>query len=177
MFATALGRIEWYIPNQTYLADHLRNDCRHLTREERSRVNALVQAISEAKSKSYQSGFDYGSLFEVVQYPKYAESIQNLEPGTASPGRIFAAHEATLLVRAKRRLNDTRRKNRLATETPLSQAPAPYDSDDFDEAQRLESRTVDNGKPEDPIDTSKMFDVDTEENNDALNLPAGEVLP
>lgn len=178
-----MGRIEFFVPNQDILRNHLQNDCTHLSREARAQFREINSIISEEKRTAYINPFDYGSLYEAVQFPKYADSKQDIQPGAASPARVFAAHEATLLERAEMRrvreiYNATARPNKSApesresTELPAAETPA-YDSDDFEEAQRVGNFNIGNMKVKGQLDKSQMYDIEADAAEDELEMPAG----
>lgn len=181
-----MGRIEYFLPNKATLLDHVKNYCTYLTRETRTEINEISKILADEKKIAYKNQYDYGSLFEAVRFPKYADLKQDIQPGSASPARIFAAHEASLLERAQKRKNrevynlklkekkaeTTSREN---TNISLPETPA-YDSDDFDEAQRLENYNIDASKEEVRLNTSKMYDVDADNVEDDFELPSGKLI-
>lgn len=180
---SALGRIEYFVPNRAIFREHLEKYCTHLTAEARSELKEIFKLLSEEKKAPYQNQYDYGSLYEAVQFPKYADSKQDIQPGSASPARIFAAHEATLLERAQKRMTNevynrhlkekrSESGNREMTETSMSQTPA-FDLDDFDEAQRLEHPHQSHWKDEVQLDTSNMYDIDADTAASELEMPSG----
>ena len=66
------------------------------------------EQMGNATASAAANRFDFGSVFEVTRYPKYAgRSLELLVPGAASPGQIFKSHEDMLLRRAKRRRDST----------------------------------------------------------------------
>ena len=182
-----MGRIEYFLPNKVTLLDHLKNYCTYVTRETRTEINEISKILAEEKRIAYQNQYDYGSLFEAVRFPKYADLKQDIQPGSASPARIFAAHEATLLEKARKRnkrrelynleLKEKRAEtaSRENTEMSLPESLA-YDSDDFDEAQRLENYNIDTSNEETRVDTSKMYDVDADNAEDDFEMPSGKLV-
>jgi len=179
-----MGRIEYFIPNKDIFQDHLANHCTYLTREARAEFKEVSSLLSEEKKTAYKSQCDYGSLYEAVQFPKYANLKQDIQPGSASPARIFAAHEATLLERAQKRkgreVYNSRHKQKKADAisrdtTELSEALG-YDPDDFEEPQRLGNYNNQNAKEDIQLDTSSMYDVDADPTADELELPSGTLL-
>lgn len=181
----ALGRIEYYVPNQQILGDHLKVDCRYVSRRERRKVVELFRVLSEAKSKAYQNPLDYGSLYEAVQFPKYADANQDIQPGSTSPAQIFAAHENTLLQRARKRKRQQDRQKRASAQadTPAAANEADpevedneeYDSENFTEAQILEQPSSGTLKESADFDTSMMYNVDADDERDNFEMPPGKL--
>jgi hypothetical protein len=183
----AMGRMEYYTPNQQILKEHLKG-CKYLSKGERKRFNNVKELLSELKGKkSNHNPYDFGSLYEVVQYPKYAPAHQDISPGAASPAQNFAMHEQTLARRAKKRLkdalNNAKQKKRKAEaaegskqqslEGGSDQQPDDNDeddSDDFEEAQRVNWGNTSLPKKA-KVDTSMVFEPDPEA--DVPELPPG----
>lgn len=103
------------------LLRHIIKDCPFVRdkyrKEIRARCAVLTSALGDdeeddeqdeqtgdATASAAANRFDFGSVFEVTRYPKYAgRNLELLVPGAASPGQIFKSHEGMLLRRAKRR--------------------------------------------------------------------------
>lgn len=118
-----------------------------------------------------------------MQFPKYADLNQDIQPGSASPAHIFAAHEATLLTRARKQQADYEqsqraRSQRGGTATDIAGAEEDndeelYNSDDFTEAQLVPKHQAKTGKNTVELDTSKVYKVDADEERHEPEVPAG----
>lgn len=131
----------------------------------------------------YFNPYDYGALYDAVQFPKYADLNQDIQPGSASPAHIFAAHEATLLTRARKHQAGYERSQRARSQrggtatddagTEEDNDEELYDSDDFTEAQVVPTHQAKTSKNTVELDTSKVYKVDADDEHNEPEVPAG----
>ena len=103
------------------------------------------QDEQEATVSAVSNRFDFGSVFEVTRYPKYAgRDMELLVPGAASPGQIFKSHGGMLLRRAKRR--------RVSAYTTKERKEKKKQRRKVEKRERKQARTESKGKGKGRID-------------------------